>query len=313
MIVTSADSPTQILVVDDEQDMEFWMNEYFAREISARQYEFNFARSRIEALEKLKTNHYHLGLIDIVMPDDDYSSVGELDNVMPEQEDLSLKSGLILIKQAHRQAPDFEPIILTGYCNDIKYLKYGYEVGAKNFINKPIERDKLYQLSQNRRLLTKSRLPKISNESQKKIPYQTARRIACELTLELRYQLALDLIKTFTLQQFKNLSLHLGDIETSVREEQEKREKLLRIDTERVEQGKFPLLPLEEGTIDERPYAYKQTDGEISQYRYLYLRCRDPKTKRYTTRSISKEHLKDPEVRKIIERKLGKPLDPEFL
>ncbi|NJQ97358.1 MAG: hypothetical protein HC784_06110 [Hydrococcus sp. CSU_1_8] len=50
-----------------------WKNtlKMFKRQISDRRYQFGFARSRTEALERLEEDDYHIQLVDIVMPDDD--------------------------------------------------------------------------------------------------------------------------------------------------------------------------------------------------------------------------------------------------
>lgn len=314
MADTSNNSPTKILVVDDEPAMEKNTLKMFKQQISDRRYQFGFARSRTEALERLEEDDYHIQLVDIVMPDDDLSSVSELDDVMPEEKDLTSKSGLVLIKQAKRKYLNLTSGIVTGYCSDINYLKYGYEAGASGFIGKPIDREKLIQFIEKLRFSAKSRLPKTSNENQeKKIRYNTVFKLVRELNSELNYKLTIENIKRFELNQFEELRKNLPVLEAQVREEQKRREFLIQRDREREKQGKLPLLPLIEGAIDTRAKKYQSKDDEITRsYRYLYLRSRDPLTGNYSLFPIPKEHLKDPDVRKIIEEKLGTPLDPDY-
>jgi CheY-like chemotaxis protein len=316
MADTSSNYPTKILYVDDEPKIKDLTLEMFEPEISARQYKFDFARSRTEALKKLEEENYQIQLVDIVMPDEDFSSISEFDNIMPEEKDLTLKSGLVLIKQTKRKYFNLLSGIITGYCNDVEYLKHGYEAGASGFIGKPIDREKLIQFIEQLRGRARSKLPKISNENQsqeKKIRYNTVFKLVRELDSDLNYKLTIESIKRFQLNQFEELRKNLPVLEAQVREEQKRREFLIQKDLEREKQGKFPLLPLIEGAIDTRSKSYQSKDDAITRsYRYLYLRSRDPLTGNYSLCPIPKEHLKDPDVRQIIEEKLGKPLDPDF-
>jgi YesN/AraC family two-component response regulator len=305
---------TKILVVDDDIEiMKYLINNAFKREIRSQKYEFDFAHSRTDALEKIKKNYYHLELIDIVMPDDDLQSLSKRDLILPDVENLHLKSGLILVKQIKEKYPEQKSVILSSYGNNIEYLKCGFEVGACDYIYKPLEKKQLEQIIDKHCLPNKSRLIKTPDESQeKKIHYNTLFKLVRELNSELNYKLTLENIGRFNLDQFEELRKNLPILEKQVKEEEQKRKILSHKDRERVKQGKLPLLPIIDGSIDSKPYTYTTKTGEVRRYQYLYLRLPNSDGS-FTSKRIEKEHLKDPDVRQIIEEKLGRSVESDFL
>ncbi|NJM90259.1 MAG: response regulator [Hydrococcus sp. RU_2_2] len=262
------------------------------------QYQFNFARTRIEALAKLEKDRYHLELVDIRMPDGDLSKV----------------SGLNLLKEVGSKYPDLISVVLSAFGSDVE-TRENQEIPLRvvEFVNKPIDFSRLKEIFAKYLPSPQSAsLQKTHENQEKKIHYNTVFKLVRELNSDLNYKLTIENIKRFELDQFEALRKNLPILEAQVREEQERREFLIQRDIEREKQGKLPLLPLIEGAIDPRRYNSKSKSGEIKRYRYFYLRLPNPNGG-YISQPIDKEHLNDPDVREIIERKLGKPIDPEFL
>ncbi|MDR1161376.1 MAG: response regulator, partial [Tannerellaceae bacterium] len=65
--------PVRILSVDDEQDLEILLTQYFRRKIKKGEYEFSFAHNGVEALQMILHDrpHYDIILSDINMPEMD--------------------------------------------------------------------------------------------------------------------------------------------------------------------------------------------------------------------------------------------------
>lgn len=62
----------KILSVDDEQDLEILLSQYFRRKIKRGEYEFSFAHNGVEALEMILANpDFDIILSDINMPEMD--------------------------------------------------------------------------------------------------------------------------------------------------------------------------------------------------------------------------------------------------
>jgi CheY-like chemotaxis protein len=289
-------SPAKILVVDDEPDLEVALSRNFAKQIKECRYEFIFVRNGQQALEQVKKNHFNLALVDIILDND------EID-------------GLTLIDLFNQKKLDFKSIVLSAFGNDVEYLKRSFEVGACDFIPKNTPTKELKERLE-RQLSPKLIQIEKTNESQereKKSQYNHIKKISHQLNLNLRYELAFDLIKTFDLEKFNDLSENLTILEEAVKEEQKKKEFFIKRDLERKKEGKLPLLPFEEGAIYTKSFEYKSKEGKVSHYSYLYLSL--PKSQEEKGRPscvITSEHLSDSDIRQIIEKKLGKPIDPKF-
>lgn len=115
----------KILVVDDEQDIQPLFQQRFRKEIRSGQLDFEFAYSGEHALECLQDLHHEAVLI--------LSDIN-----MPGMSGLEL---LRLIKQKFHRPP---PVVMmiTAY-GDADNYKTAMELGADDFISKPVDFNKL--------------------------------------------------------------------------------------------------------------------------------------------------------------------------
>ncbi|MFW6276241.1 MAG: response regulator, partial [Bacteroidota bacterium] len=116
-IVEKEDSPTKILLVDDEQDVEGLVKLKFRRQIREGIYQFVFAKDGKDALEKLDLNPD----IDIVISDIN----------MPEMD------GLTLLDRLNNLDRTLKAIIVSAY-GDMDNIRTAMNRGAYDFITKPI-------------------------------------------------------------------------------------------------------------------------------------------------------------------------------
>ena len=111
-------SPTQVLVVDDEEDLELLVRQKFRRRIREGNLKFLFARNGKEALEVLGENpEVHLVLSDINMP---------------------VMDGLTLLSQIVDIDQDIQAVIVSAY-GDMKNIRTAMNRGAFDFLTKPID------------------------------------------------------------------------------------------------------------------------------------------------------------------------------
>lgn len=111
-------SPTQVLVVDDEEDLELLVRQKFRRRIREGSLKFLFARNGKEALEVLGENpEVHLVLSDINMP---------------------VMDGLTLLSQIVDIDQDIQAVIVSAY-GDMKNIRTAMNRGAFDFLTKPID------------------------------------------------------------------------------------------------------------------------------------------------------------------------------
>ena len=115
--------PTKILSVDDENDLELLLTQYFRRKIRKGEYEFSFAHNGLEALTMLlKNKDYDIILSDINMPEMD---------------------GLTLLTQINEmQNPALKCIMVSAY-GDMGNIRQAMNNGAFDFATKPIDLDDL--------------------------------------------------------------------------------------------------------------------------------------------------------------------------
>ncbi|AUT01474.1 hypothetical protein CLI64_14330 [Nostoc sp. CENA543] len=110
--------PEYILFVDDEKLVKRLVSHYFRNQISQEKYEFIFAYNGIEALEKLQEYPLaNLVITDINMPEMD---------------------GLTLIGKIREFRPYIKTIVISAY-EDLKLIRQAMNLGACDFINKPID------------------------------------------------------------------------------------------------------------------------------------------------------------------------------
>ena len=114
-------NPTEfkILVVDDVQSNVLLLKALLGRE----GFGIVYAMNGTEALEKVKSEHPDLILLDVMMPDMDGFEVAGRLKVEPEQAEI--------------------PIIFLTALNDSASVVKGFQLGANDFISKPFRREEL--------------------------------------------------------------------------------------------------------------------------------------------------------------------------
>ena len=115
--------PTKILSVDDENDLELLLTQYFRRKIRKGEYEFHFAHNGVEALTMMLQHKD----IDIILSDIN----------MPEMDGLTL-----LTKINEMQNPALKCIMVSAY-GDMGNIRQAMNNGAFDFATKPIDLDDL--------------------------------------------------------------------------------------------------------------------------------------------------------------------------
>lgn len=115
--------PIKILSVDDENDLELLLTQYFRRKIRKGEYEFHFAHNGIEALTMMLQHKD----FDIILSDIN----------MPEMDGLTL-----LTKINEMQNPALKCIMVSAY-GDMGNIRQAMNNGAFDFATKPIDLDDL--------------------------------------------------------------------------------------------------------------------------------------------------------------------------
>ncbi len=110
--------PVKILSVDDEQDLEILLTQYFRRKIKRGEYEFSFAHNGVEALQMLLAEPN----FDIILSDIN----------MPEMDGLTL-----LTKINEMRNPALKCIMVSAY-GDMENIRTAMNRGAFDFTTKPI-------------------------------------------------------------------------------------------------------------------------------------------------------------------------------
>ena len=111
-------SPTRLLVVDDEEDLELLIRQRFRRLIRQGEIDFVFAHNGKEALEKLAEHpEIRLVLSDINMP---------------------VMDGLTLLSQLEDICPEIRAVIVSAY-GDMENIRTAMNRGAFDFVTKPID------------------------------------------------------------------------------------------------------------------------------------------------------------------------------
>ncbi len=111
-------SPTQVLVVDDEEDLELLVRQKFRRKIREGEFNFFFAHNGKEALDVLNENpDVHLVLSDINMP---------------------VMDGLTLLNELAAKDRDVQAVMVSAY-GDMKNIRTAMNRGAFDFLTKPID------------------------------------------------------------------------------------------------------------------------------------------------------------------------------
>jgi len=113
--------PTRILVVDDEPDLQYLIQQNFFKQIRNKEYDFSFALNGALALQQLKESSFDIVLSDINMP---------------------VMDGLTLLKEIGDGFPMLRAVIISAY-GDTKNVRVAMNNGAFDFVTKPIDFDDL--------------------------------------------------------------------------------------------------------------------------------------------------------------------------
>jgi two-component system, sensor histidine kinase and response regulator len=115
----TADNPANasLLVIDDEPGI----RQGCKRALTPQGYHVDIAADGDEGLEKFRTGHYELVLIDVMMPG---------------------VNGIELITRIHEQDPDTVCVIITGYAT-VELAVSAIKQGAYDFLTKPFTSDEL--------------------------------------------------------------------------------------------------------------------------------------------------------------------------
>ncbi|MBD2182800.1 response regulator [Planktothrix sp. FACHB-1355] len=117
----------KVMVVDDEEDIQFLFKQKFRREIKDGKIEFNFALSAEAALDYLQKQ----GEASVVLLLSDINMPG--------------MNGLELLKIIKTNYKSLKVIMITAYGDENTYQK-AIAYGANDYVNKPINFDNLKRL-----------------------------------------------------------------------------------------------------------------------------------------------------------------------
>jgi len=281
----------KILVVEDELPTQNWLNQSFRRQIRNGQYELDYVDNGQQALEKIRSEHYDLTLIDIKLPEP------ELD-------------GLTLLNLINQQHINIKSIIISAYGDPQNYRR-ALQEKADDFLVKPFPAkdlaESIERVFKTEKKTTTVRehleLQNLDDPQKKKPRFSTVLNLAKELTPTLQFRLITRLLPNLNFNQIKELEDNLPFWATEVKKKQEaqkeeKKKKLLQ------------ALTRTNSFIEERPVIEElKKSGQEKQYYYLFVRWRDPNKKTLVGISISSEDLQDPLIRELAEKKLGRPIN----
>jgi CheY-like chemotaxis protein len=114
----------KILIVDDEKDVQFLFEKKFRKEQKSGEFDMHFAYSGEEALQLIRQPQ--MSNLKIVLTDIN----------MPGMSGIDL---LKILKENHAHLP---VVVITAY-DDAKNRMAAYRYGADDYVNKPIDFDKL--------------------------------------------------------------------------------------------------------------------------------------------------------------------------
>lgn len=121
----------KLIVVDDEQDVQFLFEQKFRKEIKSGEVNIHFALNGYTALN----------LLESIENRTDYCILSDIN--MPEM------TGIELLKQIKSKYPKLKVIMITAYGDEQNY-RQAKELGAEDYFTKPLEfnilKSKLSQL-----------------------------------------------------------------------------------------------------------------------------------------------------------------------
>ena len=110
----------RVLMVDDEPDLDFLIQQRFRKHVKEDKLSLNFARNGIEALKFIET-----------LPSDQIPNIVVTDLNMPEM------NGLELLIQLKKKFENLDVFIVSAY-SDQESVKTAKAAGAKGFLFKPL-------------------------------------------------------------------------------------------------------------------------------------------------------------------------------
>lgn len=282
----------RLLFVEDEPDILDLVNQHL--QLSQESYEVFFAHSGKEAIEILEESQpFDLLVTDLKMP-------GQMDGW-----------DLIDFSQSNY---NLKTIIISAFGTVDNYQK-AFKEQVFDFFVKPYTCKELFQSIKKAIALDKPSYRKIEKvkteiEFEKKITYNTVARLARDLQPSQQVKLMSDLLKKFDLEQLEAFQIEIPSLKEDLRHRQAQRERAQEKDAQRIADGYLPLTLVADSWIEERWHTITTVSGEERKHLYYFLKWKEGK--RLRSKSLRREDLADPEIRALVEQKLGKPIDPSF-
>ena len=242
-------SKDRILIVEDEQIVASLLKSFLlATQEEKSKYQIELAHNLSEAIEQIEKF-----LPDLIVTD------LRLDKGL---------EGLAVFDFLEENNLKIPTIILTAY-------------GDKENLLKCIEKRPHYLFEKARGFEElKDKITQIITEQKSKSRVKphvaTVKSLLDKLPPSQHFQLILDRIENFTLEEISELEDELPLLRLSIKEEQQEQKNIEVIDRRREVKGLVPLSLLNKGTIHCEKHSYKlKTTGERKVYPYFYLRWMD--------------------------------------
>ncbi len=278
-------SKATILIIDDEKSFANLLKSFLGiKEEGKKAYQIEIAHNLESAIALIESENSRPDLIIT---------------------DLRLKKGLeglAIFDYLKENNLDIPTIIITAFGNKENILKcipkrpyYLLEkTGSFDYLKKKIDQ-----------ILTEV---KSQNKSKRKPSVATARALLKNLPRKQHFNLLLERIEKLTLSEYEELEEELPLLRLSIKDGEQEKTEINKIDLEREAQGLLPISIIEKGNIYMEKHSYKsKTTGKRSIYPYFYLRwtCDDGSTDfEYLGRY---EKIKDPIILEKIHQQF-----PEF-
>lgn len=265
----------KVLLVDDEVNFKRVINQVLKRQIKNEKYEFSFATTGKEALEKISSGlKVDVALIDIRMPEMD---------------------GLTLIEELNKRRNPINTVIVSAYA-DIPNIRRAMKAKVVDILAKPIEIeeleeaiDKAFDIKKQNRQLAKPSESKqakrikslISDPTSQQVTEALAYKIVRQLSSDKQLQIIRRLMEDFSLEELSDLKYDVETQESLVFDKQESVDALAIEVYQNLEfdEAKIPLIALEKGFVEERVIKKTLKDGDLKDYGvHLYLRWKENST-----------------------------------
>lgn len=262
----------KVLLVDDEENFQRVINQVLKRQIKNEKYEFSFATTGKQALEKISSGlQVDVALVDIRMPEMD---------------------GLTLIEELNKRPNPINSVIVSAYA-DIPNVRRAMKAKVMDFLVKPIEIpeleeaiDKAFSIkkqSEKSAKPTESKQAKkikslLSNPTSQQVTQRIAYEIVRQLPIEKQLRVMSRLIEAFSFEELSDLKYNIETQEVLLIDKQESINDLAVEVYQNLEfdEAKLPLIALEKGFIEERVIKKTLRAGDLKDYGvHLYLRWKE--------------------------------------